>query len=228
MSCQIVHDSFHARGFTDSYLLKLDGRAVGYGSVAGNPRGPRETVKEFYVVPGFRRDTLKLFRAMLAVATPRWIEAQTNDRLLTLLLFDCGTDVASETILFADAQTTHHPPSGEVGLRRLADEDRALLFPHSLEAIGDWVLAADREIVATGGLMFHYNPPYGDIYMEVAPAHRGRGHGSYLVQELKRICYEQGRVPAARCPVRNAASRRTLERAGMLPCARILRARLTT
>lgn len=45
MGCQIVHDSYHARGFTDSYLLRIEGRTVGYGSVAGNPRGPRETIK---------------------------------------------------------------------------------------------------------------------------------------------------------------------------------------
>jgi hypothetical protein len=42
------------------------------------------------------------------------------------------------------------------------------------------------------------------------------------VQELKRICYEMGKIPAARCNVANAASRRTLQKAGMLPCGRIL------
>jgi RimJ/RimL family protein N-acetyltransferase len=31
-----------------------------------------------------------------------------------------------------------------------------------------------------------------------------------------------GKVPAARCDVANATSRRTLEKAGMMPCARIL------
>jgi hypothetical protein len=36
MACQIVHDSIHVRpGSTDEYMLLLDGRAVGRGSVAG-------------------------------------------------------------------------------------------------------------------------------------------------------------------------------------------------
>ena len=29
MDCQIIHDSWHGRGWTDSYLLRLDGRVVG-------------------------------------------------------------------------------------------------------------------------------------------------------------------------------------------------------
>ena len=92
--------------------------------------------------------------------------------------------------------------------------------------VGDWGLECDGELAATGGLLFHYNPPYGDIYMEVAAAYQRRGFGSYLVQELKRICYDMTRIPAARCGQGNVASRRTLQRAGMLPCARIMRGRL--
>ena len=57
-------------------------------------------------------------------------------------------------------------------------------------------------------------------------AMRRRGVGSFLVQELKRISYEQGKIPAARCNAANVASRATLERAGFLPCARVLVGRL--
>jgi hypothetical protein len=31
MNCQIVRDSWHGRGLTDSYLLRLNERVVGYG-----------------------------------------------------------------------------------------------------------------------------------------------------------------------------------------------------
>jgi hypothetical protein len=49
-----------------------------------------------------------------------------------------------------------------------------------------------------------------------------------LIQELKRACYEMGKVPAARCNVANAASRATLQKAGLLPCARLLSGVLAT
>lgn len=225
MDCQIVHDSWHARGFTDSYLCRIDDEIVGYGSVGGAPPEPKDTLKEFFVLSRFRCTALPLFRQLVAISGARAIEVQTNDVLLSLMLYDCAVDVTSETILFADAVTTALPAPG-VALSSMTDADRANVFPHISEPVGDWALACDRELAATGGIFFHYNPPYGDIYMEVAGPYQRRGFGSYLVQELKRICYDMGRVPAARCHQNNQASRLTLQRAGMFPCARILRGRI--
>ena len=227
MNCQVVHDSWHARGFTSSYLLRVDGDVVGYGSVGGAPREARDVVKELYVLPAHRGAALPLFRQLVATSGARFVEAQSNDVLLSLMLHDCAADLSSETILFDDRiTTTLPPPVPEAVVRLLTDADRARVFEHTREPVGDWGVESDGQIVATGGLFFHYNPPYGDIYMEVAPTQRERGFGSWLVQEVKRACRDMGRVPAARCDQSNVASRRTLERAGMFPCARIVRGRL--
>lgn len=222
MGCQIVHDSFHERGLTDSYLLKLGGEVVGYASVAGDPDQPRDTLKELYVEPAHRAASPRLVRAVIAAARPRWIEAQTNDPFLRVPLFDYGVAVSANRVLFEDGHTTRYGAPG-VELRQITQEERPHVFDHTLVPVGGWVLDRDGEVVATGGLLFHYNPPYGDIHLEVAEAHRGRGYGAYLVQELKRLCYEMGRVPAARCNVENVASRRTLERAGMVVSGHIVR-----
>ena len=225
LNCQIVHDSWHVRGFTRSFLLHVEDLAVGYASVGGAPGDPQDIVKEFFVRLVHRSAARPLFRALVARSGARRIDAQTNDVLLTLRLFDAGEAIESPTILFAAAVTTTLPNPG-AAFRRLTDDDRRRVFAHTVEPVGDWGLESGGAVVATGGIAFHYNPPYGDIFMEVSPLHRRKGLGSYLVQELKRTCREGGRVPAARCGVMNAASRRTLERAGLLPCARILRARI--
>ena len=83
-------------------------------------------------------------------------------------------------------------------------------------------MAVGDIVAATGDILFHYNRPYGDIYMSVAETFRRRGLGTYLVQELKRVCYEGGSVPAARCNPKNIASRKTLQKAGFVPCGHIL------
>jgi GNAT superfamily N-acetyltransferase len=225
MDCQIVHDSWHARGFTSSYLLRVDGEVVGYGSVGGSPGDPKDTLKEFFVRPDARRAALPLFRQLVKTSGARQVAAQTNDLLLSLMLYDCAVDLTSETILFADGATTVYPPP-DVELRRIDDAERDRVFAHAVEPVGEWGLERGGEIVATGGILRHYNPPYGDIYMEVAAPHRRQGLGSYLVQELKRICYEASIIPAARCNQANVGSRLTLQRAGLLPCARIVRGRL--
>lgn len=226
MNCQIVHDSWHLRGFTNSYVLRVKGQIVGYGSVGGRPREPKDTIKEFFVLPSARGLALPLLRQVVAISGARTIEAQTNDVLLSLMLYDCAVDVASETILFAAGVTTTIAPPAGVTLRPVTDGDRATVFPHTLEPVGDWGLECDDKLAATGGIFFHYNPPYGDIYMEVASPYQRKGLGSYLVQELKRICFEMTRIPAARCHQDNVISRLTLQRAGMLPCARIVRGRI--
>ena len=85
-----------------------------------------------------------------------------------------------------------------------------------------------EETVATGGILFHYNEPYGDIYMEVVERFRRRGLGAFLVQELKPVAYGLGSIPGARCDPDNVASRMTLQKAGFVPYAHILDARIPT
>jgi len=225
VACQIIKDAWHRRGFTTPWLLQLDGAVAGYGATGGGPGEPHDTLMEFYLVPEARGEGRRLFEALLAASRPAWIEAQTNDPFLHLRVYDTGRAWTAPTILFADQHTTHHPAPG-VTLRRLTEADRAGAFPHTTEPVGEWGLDREGRIVATGGLFYHYNPPYGDLYMEVDPAFRGRGYATWLLQELKRICREGDHVPAARCDAGNAASRRALERAGMLPCGRVLRSRI--
>ena len=225
LGVQIVHDSWHQRGFTRSYLFLGDGLPVGYGAVGGAPRETRDVVKEVFLQKPERASAPRYFQALVAESRARWIEAQTNDFFLYPLLEAFGHAPSSDTLLFADAGPTAHRVPG-VHFRRLAESEHSRVFPHTREPVGEWALERRGEVVATGGFMLHYNPPFADLYMEVAAPHRGQGLGRLLVQELKRECHEAGRVPAARCQESNAASRATLIAAGMRPCARIVRARL--
>ena len=227
MNCQIVHDSWHARGFTDSYLLTIGEESAGYAAVGGNPGEPKTIIKEFFLLPSYRASALQFFKVLIAVSGAQMIEAQTNDPLLSLMLYDFAVDLTSNIILFADGLTTNLTlPNAQ--FRRMTKNDHANVFPHTLEPVGDWGLESDRRIIATGGVLFHYNPPFGDIYLEVDQQYRRRGCGSYIVQELKRVCRETGHIPAARCRASNVASRFALQRGGMFPCARILRGRIVT
>jgi GNAT superfamily N-acetyltransferase len=219
MNCQIRHDAALARGRADPYLCFVDGRIAGYGGVLN--RHDKDRVIEFYTLPNVRPAALLIFRAVLVASGATTIEAQTNAPLLLLMLYDCARNIRSETILFQDAGITDlASPAGR--LRHVRPDDAAHVFAHQHEPVGDWLIGVAGSVVTTGGAYDHYNPPYSDLFMEVVPSHRGQGYGSYLVQELKRLCYERGKVPAARCNVENVASRKTLQRAGFLPCARLL------
>ena len=89
------------------------------------------------------------------------------------------------------------------------------LFDHQHEPEGDYVLEENGVIIASGGFLLHYNKPFADLYMEVQPQHRQKGYGSFLIQEIKKMCFLAGRVPAARCGIDNKASKATLLKGGM-------------
>jgi GNAT superfamily N-acetyltransferase len=224
MNCQIVHDSLHSRqGWTQSYLLVTGSAIAGYGSiVVGGPWKGSPTAFEFYILPQCRTRLFDFFTALLKASNATMIEAQTNDALLSVMLHTFAQNVTSENIRFHDKLLTALSPKGAI-FRRARAEDAARIFSHECEPVGDWVVEVGDRIAATGGILFHYNRPYGDIYMEVAAPFRRRGLGSYLVQELKRVCCQEGSVPAARCGTTNQASRRTLQKAGFVPCGHILK-----
>lgn len=66
--------------------------------------------------------------------------------------------------------------------------------------------------------------------MEVREDCRRRGIGSFLLQELelKKQCYFAGRVPAARCNIRNVASLAALIKAGLRVCGFMLTGKVET
>ena len=223
LNCQIVHDSLHRReGWTRSYRLEVGGVTLGFGSVAvAGPWQDKPTVFEFYLLPEHRARAFAAYEVFLAASGARCFEVQSNDLLLTALTLTYARDIESEKIVFQDQALTRLPANGATLRQVTAGEDiRASM--ERRQGGGEWVLEADGDPVATGGILFHYNRPYGDIHMDVAEPFRRRGWGAYLVQELKRTCYELGAVPAARCNLANVASRRTLQRAGFVPYAHIL------
>lgn len=223
MNCQITKDSIHRReGWTRSYLLERDGVAIGFGTIAiAGPWKEKPTVIEFYVMPEERQRSFELFEAFVAASGAKFLEAQSNDGFLTMLVHTYGHNVASESIVFQDRLTTRHCVKGAT-LRQVTTEEEIKEAIARRQGGGEWILEMEGEPAGKGGILFHYNRPYGDIYMEVTESFRRRGLGTFLVQELKRECRRLGAVPCARCNPTNIASRRTLLSAGFLPCAHIL------
>ena len=222
MACQITHDSLHTRpGWSQEYLLLHAGTVAGYGSVViAGPWTGKPTVYEFYVAPHRpRQHAFALFEALLVSSGAVAVVVQSNAILATTMLHTFARDVVSESVLFEDGVTTSLRPADATFRAPTPAEAPDVAVP-DLQWMG--VVEVDGTTAANGGILFHYNRPYGDIYMEVDEPFRRRGLGAFLVQELKRVAYEGGHVPAARCNPSNVASRRTLQKAGFVPCGHIL------
>jgi hypothetical protein len=176
MNCQIIHDSIHARpGWSVEYALDLDGTVAGYGSVAiAGPWSTAHALYEFYVKPECRGRIFDLFEALLARCSARTIETQSNELILPTMLYTFGHNVRAEAILFQDQSEAQLVPEGS-GFRSRQAEDVELLRKLELDDSADWVATFDGDIAGAGGVLYHYNRPYGDIYMKIAEPFRGRG-----------------------------------------------------
>jgi GNAT superfamily N-acetyltransferase len=183
------------------------------------------TVYEFFVLTQHRSRVFDLFENLLSCSQTTMIETQSNDALLTVMLHAFARDVSSESILFHNTMTTSHS-SRDAVFRRSSAEDAPQIVQQQLDSEASWLVSVGGIVAAAGDILFHYNRPYGDIYMKVAEPFRKQGIGTYLVQELKRVCYEGGSIPAARCNLKNVASRKTLQKAGFEPCGHILKGKV--
>ena len=223
MNCQIVHDSIHhRRGWTLEFALAERDNVVGYASLAvDGPWRNKPTFYELHVAPERRCRVFELFEAFLSATQPKAFEVQSSDALTTTMALTFARDIATERVVFRDSCTTSHVIPGAT-LRCVTPAEDVQTAIAVRQGGAEWLLEVGGTVVGKGGILFHYNAPYGDIYMEVNEEFRRRGFGTYLVQELKRLCYELGGIPAARSDPTNAVSHRTLQKAGLLPYAHIL------
>lgn len=216
---QFTYDKCHLYGWADTYQFLADGQQIGYGAIWGQSnRLDRDAIFEYYLLPPYRKLASNVFSIFHTVTNAIYVECQSNDLLLTSMLYEFTQHAIAEAILFEDHYTTSlHVPG--VSFRK------PLTGPDGYDA-GGYVLEQNDEIVAEGGLMLNYNMPYADIYMNVKEGFRQQGLGSLIVQELKKEAYLMGRVPAARCNINNPASKATLLKAGFRCCGFRLRGAL--
>ena len=181
--CQIVRDSILPRGLADPYRILVDGNVAGYGGV-WNEHFPGRLM-EFFVLPEHRGSAPHLFRSLVDVSGATHAEAQTNIALQHEMLLRHLTEPVTENLLFGDGPATNSP-NPDFSFRPRAPEDTG--------PDGEWVAERAGEVVGAGGLLHHYNPPFADLFMEVVPPARRQGVGSFLVQELRRVCRESGKI----------------------------------
>ena len=209
---QFVCNKCHDYGWADTWLCTVDGAVAGYGSVWGTDRRQdRDTIFEFYLIEKYRNVAREIFAEFKKASGTNLLEAQSNDLLLTSMLYMFCNDIHAEAILFEDHHETSFSAPETVFRKKLASD----------LADGDdseYILVWKDKIVAGGGLMLNYNFPYADVYMSVKENYRRMGFGSLIVQELKKLAYEMERVPAARCNINNQISQATLQKAGFRMC----------
>jgi RimJ/RimL family protein N-acetyltransferase len=216
---QFTYDKCHLYGWADTWLFTIDRSVAGYGGVWGkDKREARDSIMEFFLEPGFRKNAHAIFAKFIEVSGASWIESQSNDPFLSEMLFEFATGIYAEAILFED-DFTSSITMDHTQLVGTGPSDNSFDRPYVLKHKGD--------VVGSGGLLLNYNFPYADIYYAIDESHRRKGFGSFFVQQLKKAAYDMGRVPAARTNIDNTISKRTMMKAGLKPCGWRLGGKIT-
>ena len=159
---------------------------VGYCAVVGaGPWEGKPAVFEFWVEQDERMAVFALFEVACAAAGAVEVATQLNAPLLPALMHAYCVQVTTESIVFEDKHPTLRlePPPGTCSsqLRSLTSaEDTAAAMAKRRGGCEFSLHADDGSTIATGGILFHYNPvcpggpPYGDIYYEVVKVWRGQ------------------------------------------------------
>ena len=215
---QIRNNVCHAGNWSDSYLIMVDGKEIGYGSVKGKKElNKRDTIFEYYLTPNYRNRASLIFSELLQITKVKYIESQSNDLFLSAMLYEFAENIKSHEILFEDGYASKLIQS-EIIFRKKKPED----VSWKNGEVGEYVLDKKGEIVAEGGFLFNFNLPFVDLYMEVKNEYRRLGLGSFIIQKMKKECYKIGHIPGARCYTSNVASKATLQKGGFKVCGYML------
>ena len=185
---QFICNKCHVYGWADHYLIVEGEQKIGYGAVWGQEkREDRDAIFEFFLIKPFRKFANDIFPKLIAASGTTYVESQSNDSLLTAMLYEHCKDINAEAILFEDFYQTNFLMEGTMIEKKLPDSNNVNDYP--------FLLKHNEALIGTGGLMLNYNLPYADIYYEIDVAYRNKGYGTFMVQELKKEAYKMGRGP---------------------------------
>ena len=96
---QFIYNKCHDYGWADTYLFIKDDVKVGYGSVWGrSKREDRDAIFEFYIIDPYRIFTNAIFSLFCTACNAPFIECQSNDFLLSAMLFENAQNISTENI----------------------------------------------------------------------------------------------------------------------------------
>lgn len=217
------------------YRLVRDGQALGYCCLSR-----KGTLLQFHLSQPHLSLAQAIFRQLLSQGLFQQALVSTRDHLGISVCMEFQQTVTVDDYLFADGPQPPAVASRWQGadFRVACEQDIPLIravcgdfhdFLHyTLEGTiadqGIFLLQDGGTLLGTGAIGSRgFQPPYVDIGMCVGESHRRQGVGTEIISRLRRYCHQQGWIPLASCRADNLASKRTLERAGLISRDRVLR-----
>lgn len=216
------------------HLIESESERLGYCCTDGEG-----TLLQFYVADDHIGSAEQALALVLEERQCHRALVLTRDRLPLSLFLDLMRSVRVKCHVFEEGPHLPYPSDvvpklsfrqatpADVPAIRAACGDFHDFLHYTLESSivgGDiYVLRSGDRVLGTGVIgAREFHPPYVDIGMCVDPRYRRQGVGTEILVRLRWVCREHGWIAGASCQSTNIASKRTLERAGMVARDRVL------
>src|SRR5947208_11011473 len=121
---QFVHNKCHENGWADDYVFTMNDIKIRYGSVWGkDKREDRDAIFEFYLLKPFRKFSNFVFPEFISASGAIYIESQSNDLLLSSMLYEYAQNINAEAILFEDHFQTNLTVEGAIFRNQKAEDN---------------------------------------------------------------------------------------------------------
>src|SRR5579884_3732738 len=190
----------------------------------------------FHLVKNYQQWAQQNFRWILSTHDIWYAITSTIEPLYFSLCLDVQTSVTLHSYLFRDNSQVELSPNLSNSIFRKAEkrelDDIVYFYQANTEGPGEWIegflhtrldreelfLLCDRQtLVAVGECIpSQKQVPYADLSIVVAQAYRGRGLGSFMLNQLKNHCYKAGWKPICSCAIDNYATKKAIEKAGFI------------
>lgn len=212
------------------YSIEKNAEVAGYFAIIHDDG----LLTQFYLRKEHMQYAQIIFRDVLCKYQVKRAFVVTSDELFLSLAIDQDMVIKKQAYFFQDSGQVMDASSLYVkGSFRTAV---ALDIPQILEVSGDFfdelegrvarqeifVFKEGEELLGAGivehGIVMQ---GYTSIGMFVNEKHRQKGIGRTIITELKKWCYDNGRIPICGCWYYNHNSKKTLESAGMITKTRL-------
>lgn len=216
---------------SDCYEIVYNNIIVGHFSVKTD-----KTLVQFCVFDNHLKYSSEIFEYLISHNLVTSAAVSTIESTFLSLCLDYQKDISIEMYLFCDISSPETTLNEFSNLSfRFADENDidivikecGLPFDGYYQKIIKqnqlFVLYSDNIFLGIGEFRISkINSKYADIGVAVAKKYHRKGIGTYIINNLKKYCNKNNVIAIASCDSENIASKKTLEKAGLVSKNRII------
>lgn len=216
---------------SDCYKIMYNNKFVGHLSIKED-----KTLVQFFIIDEYYTYASDIFKYLISSDIVESGAVSTIESAFLSLCLDYHKSISVNSYLFVDNKNIKYYINDfeELSFRLAKEKDLYIIEKECgkvYEGYYEDLIKNNQLFVLYDGKVFlgigefrvnKIHSQYADIGMIVVEKYRNRGIGTYIITKLKEHCNMNNVIAIASCNSKNIASKKTLEKAGLISMNRII------